>query len=62
MTESNETMNNPKPEAESRTALAVRIARELSKTQARNPIVSSQAIGPRTARVKAVLKKYGFSV
>ena len=46
---------------ESGTAMLIRVARKLEKTQARNPIVSAQAIGPRTARVKAVLRKYGFS-
>jgi hypothetical protein len=47
---------------ESRAAVAIRVARQLEKTQARNPVVSSQAIGPRTARVKAVLRKYGVDI
>jgi hypothetical protein len=41
--------------------VAIRVARRLAKTNSRNPIVSSQAIGPRMARVEKILKKYGVS-
>lgn len=59
MTPAEATTKASKP---SKTALAIRVARELEKTRAHNPVVSSQAIGPKTARVKEILKKYGVDV